>query len=290
MPSSQNHDTKRANQQAYKDRIAEAVAALPHALAQNSKLRKRAHARKFNVDHRRFGHALDSHPCRSQVDQERADISPEAARLLIEYIVTQSDRGFPLTYIQIAEAANYLVWKMDNCAADWIGHGKDWAERFVRQYLKELATYWTKSHETVRANGLTEDHVNNWFELLTEVIVGRDIPASHCFMMDESGFQLSCVSSKYCCPTTDLCSLQCAVEAQGCWWQEQRQKEESSAYAEQPQPRDCHRHNCSCRRRHSPAPKYYLQGLQYINYMDSKRRDGCPVGLYSTTLDAIIEY
>ena len=160
------------------------------------KLSIRQHATDTGVDFRRLTELINNpeHKFRDQINKEQSILPPDEAKVLVDWIVAQAERGFPLDYHQIEELANHLIRKVgQDLPISWSGVGQDWARRFCENHSEVLGTYWAKSLETTHANGLTEEHVREWFNLLTTRIEEAGVPINRLFQMDESGFQLSYV-------------------------------------------------------------------------------------------------
>jgi len=190
MPRQSKRARKAAEWQVVNDKIIAAAAQWPIAKQDNPKLSLHKHAHTHGVDHRRLQHYLDGRPFRSEIDQAKSALSQEANESLVAYIVGQAERGLPLGYNQIRELGDFLMKTVDGHTA-WTGFGRDWPVRFVQRNATQLGVYTTKSLESVRANGLTQEHCDNWFALLQRQIVDQKVPPNCIFQMDESGFQIS---------------------------------------------------------------------------------------------------
>ena len=72
--------------------------------------------------------------------------------VLVQYLLDSADRGFPLTYREIAAVANDILKSRDGVLASPVG--KHWAERFLQRHHEVLATHWSRPLDAKRGQSL----------------------------------------------------------------------------------------------------------------------------------------
>ncbi|KZW00817.1 DDE-domain-containing protein, partial [Exidia glandulosa HHB12029] len=184
--------TLRARARSQKERaLRDAAASYRERKALGSTISIRKHAAAKGVSPQRLAELLNGKRQRSEVDAEKSLLGPVEAQQLVDWLVKQADRGFPLTDTQIRALANELIKKLGNVPDTWTGVGADWVRRFRQRYEDQLGRYWAKNLDRTRASGLSAEHVENWFKLLTQCILDDHVPAHRIFAMDESGLLVS---------------------------------------------------------------------------------------------------
>ena len=100
--------------------------------------------------------------------------------VLVKWIKIQGHRGVPMTYTSVAHAAGEIS-------------GKEVGEVWPKQFLKhhpDLKMKKTMGLEKARAKALNQFAVNEYFDILADVIKEYDILPENIYNMDEKGIQL----------------------------------------------------------------------------------------------------
>ena len=100
--------------------------------------------------------------------------------VLAKWIKIQGRRGVPMTYTSVAHAAGEISGKEV---------GEVWPKRFLKRH-PDLKMKKTTGLEKARAKALNQFAVNEYFDILTDVIKEYDILPENIYNMDEKGIQL----------------------------------------------------------------------------------------------------
>jgi hypothetical protein len=100
--------------------------------------------------------------------------------VLVEWIKVMGCRGIPMTSTTIIDHV-----------ANIVGHtvGESWVKCFKARH-PELKVKWSSTLEKCCAASLNPVLVNEFYDLLEEVVKEHDIPAENIYNMDEKGIQL----------------------------------------------------------------------------------------------------
>ena len=107
-------------------------------------------------------------------------LSEAQEEILVKWVKVQGRRGIPLTYASVAQCANAISGKQV---------GESWPKRFCRRHpnLKmKKATGLEKAH----AKALNQFAVNEFFDMLADVMKEFNILPENLYNMDEKGIQL----------------------------------------------------------------------------------------------------
>jgi Tc5 transposase DNA-binding domain len=107
--------------------------------------------------------------------------TPAQEEVLVKWIKVMGRRGIPMTTTMIIDHV-----------ADIIGHatvGELWVKRFKARH-PELKVKWSSTLEKCCAASLNPVLVNEFYDLLEDVIKEYGIPAENIYNMDEKGIQL----------------------------------------------------------------------------------------------------
>jgi hypothetical protein len=110
---------------------------------------------------------------------ERLLTAPQE-EVLVNWVKVQGRRGVPMTYASVAQ-----------CAGEISGQhvGESWPKRFCRRH-PDLKMKKTTGLEKARAKALNHSAVNEFFDILTDVIEKYNISPKDIYNMDEKGIQL----------------------------------------------------------------------------------------------------
>ncbi|CAK5268608.1 unnamed protein product [Mycena citricolor] len=101
--------------------------------------------------------------------------------VLIQWIKIFGERGMPMSLKTVEDYATQLAGRPV---------GGKWAQRFKNRHADQLRVRWTQHLEKCRANNLNATTVNNYFDLLTDVVTKYEIKPANTYNMDEKGIQL----------------------------------------------------------------------------------------------------
>jgi hypothetical protein len=100
--------------------------------------------------------------------------------ILAKWIKVQGRRGVPMTYPSVAQAAAEISGK---------SVGEVWPKRFLKRHL-DLKMKKTAPLESARAKALNRHAVDEFFDMLTDVVKEYDVQPGNIYNMDEKGIQL----------------------------------------------------------------------------------------------------
>lgn len=185
--------------QATRDHRREKEAAVQRALAvyiEGLKLPKppslRQVAEKFGVNRQTLQNRFRGVQSLADFNAEKSHLSDAESKILIDVIIRQAQRGFPLTNRMIEDHANHILRTVakPGYGPDFRGVGINWCSNWLKKWDSHVSSYWSTSLETVRANALTPENVKDWFKLYHETIQLEEITPERTFQMDEVGFML----------------------------------------------------------------------------------------------------
>lgn len=147
---------------------------------------------RFDINHNTLSNRLKGMPSLVEFNAQKSHLTDAESRVLLDMIVCQGRRGFPLDYKLIEDYANYFLRQKDEpgYGPSFLGVGSAWTPRWMKQYECIVSMYWSTSLETVRANALTPSNVGHWFQLYLTTVEEADIPPARRFQMDEVGILL----------------------------------------------------------------------------------------------------
>lgn len=100
--------------------------------------------------------------------------------ILSKWVKIQGRRGIPITYSSVAQCGNAISGKQV---------GESWPKRFCKRH-PSLKMKKTTGLEKARAKGLNQYAVNEFFDMLTDVMKEFNILPDNLYNMDEKGIQL----------------------------------------------------------------------------------------------------
>lgn len=128
-------------------------------------------------------------------------LTPAEEEILVEWTKVMGRHGIPLTQTTIAEYASEISGK---------AIGLSWASRFMKQH-PSLKIKWSTGLEACRARALHPTLVNEFYDMLEEVITEYLIDERNIYNMDEKGVQLgkgSQVAAIVDCDQKDVYSVE----------------------------------------------------------------------------------
>jgi len=123
--------------------------------------------------------------CEAHVDEQLLTEAQE--EILAKWIKIQGQRGVPMTYASVAQAAAEILGKPV---------GESWPKRF-RQRHPDLKMKKTIGLEKACAKALNQFAVNEFFDMLTNIIEEYEITPGNIYNMDEKGIQLGIGAMSY---------------------------------------------------------------------------------------------
>lgn len=143
-------------------------------------LSARQAALAFNIPRSTLTDRLNGKPTRSEAHAHEQALTPVQEEVLVEWIKVMGRRGIPLTATTLREHAS-----------DIAGYeiGESWIERFKKRH-PDLKVKWTQTLEKSRAASVNPRLVNEFYDLLGEVLEQYSIPPENIYNMDEKGIQL----------------------------------------------------------------------------------------------------
>jgi len=125
-------------------------------------------------------HSLLGGKSRHEAHVEAQLLTPAQEEVLVEWIKVQGRRGVPMTYTSVGHAAAEILGKPV---------GEIWPKRFRKRH-PDLKMKKATGLEKARAQALNEFAVDEFFDMLTDVIQEYNITPGNIYNMDEKGIQL----------------------------------------------------------------------------------------------------
>ena len=119
------------------------------ALQRDPKLKIRAAARIYNVDHTTLSRRKKGLPTQHDKSIKMQSLTQLEQQTLIQYLLDQDSQGFSFRLSGVGEMANLLRRERDASPV-----GETWPKRFIQRY-SELSTRLTRRYDYQRA--LNED-------------------------------------------------------------------------------------------------------------------------------------
>lgn len=121
-----------------------------------------------------------------EFNQTKHKLTLEDERQLTSLIQLSSNRGILFTREDIRQAVNTLLKKCGG--SNYEPAGKQFVQRYLDRHYHELKTYQSKHLDTQRADSLNPTAVREWFNIIENEIVKKQIAPELVYGMDESGF------------------------------------------------------------------------------------------------------
>jgi hypothetical protein len=130
-------------------------------------------------------------PSKADFNAGKSHLSDSESHILIDNVIRQARRGFPLTPALIADYANRILRaKKEPGYGSNFSVGVNWASKWLKKWKNHVSPYWSTSLETVRANALTPENVSHWFNLYHETVEQNNIPPERQWQIDEVGIMM----------------------------------------------------------------------------------------------------
>ncbi|KDQ51976.1 hypothetical protein JAAARDRAFT_139412, partial [Jaapia argillacea MUCL 33604] len=130
---------------------------------------------------------------RAVFNSEKSWLLDSEVDKIIEYAITVTERGFPLSHRWLREHVNEICHARLGQAFPQTRVGKNWTHHFVMKYSNRLTMYTARPLDTARARGVNLTTNAAWFKLLGKTLergdAGKPIAAECCWGVDKSGFQ-----------------------------------------------------------------------------------------------------
>lgn len=140
----------------------------------------RTAAKQHHVSRSALTRRYNGKGSRAESHASQQKLSPSQEAVLTEWIKVLGRRGIPLTYQAIAEYAAKIV-----CEPVLV----NWARSFKKRH-PDLKARWSTGLESCCAQCLNRPLVNEYFDILEEVITEYNIPVENIYNMDEKGIQM----------------------------------------------------------------------------------------------------
>lgn len=125
----------------------------------------------------RFNGTTKSH---IQASIAKRALTPAEEEVLVEWCKVMGRRGIPLTHATVRDHASDISGREI---------GVSWTARFMKRH-PSLKIKWTTGLEACRARSLNATLVNEFYDMLEEVVKEYKIHESDIYNMDEKGIQL----------------------------------------------------------------------------------------------------
>jgi hypothetical protein len=145
--------------------------------------------RSYGISPATLGRLAKGHPTMAQFNAKKQLLTAAEETELEAYIINQAKRGFPLTHRMVTNLAWEILAARADPAAGEPKIGAEWVYRFLKRHPK-IGRYRATPLEKVRANGLHEAAVNDYWDTLKELFTDHHFPASNILGYDETGINL----------------------------------------------------------------------------------------------------
>jgi hypothetical protein len=146
-------------------------------------------ARIFNVPCSTLKHRMNNRATREtkRVNDHKLELIEE--QVLVQHIIDQDARGFPMRLSGVEDMANLLLASRDGKPV-----GKHWARRFI-DAQPSLKTKFNRPYDYQRALCEDPEVIGNWFRLLRNMIAKYGITDDDLYNFDETGFMMGVITA-----------------------------------------------------------------------------------------------
>ena len=137
-------------------------------------------AKLYNVSRGTLTDRYNGVRTRAEAHEHEQLLSAAQEEVLVAWIKVMGKRGLPMTPHLVRDRVADLIGKPV---------GESWVDRFKKRH-PDLKIKWTTSLEKCRAECLNPTLVNEFYDLLEEVICTYNITPENIYNMDEKGVQL----------------------------------------------------------------------------------------------------
>ncbi len=128
----------------------------------------------------------------SEFNAAKAHFTAAEATILVDWILSQLQWGFPFTHSKLWEKAEVLLAAKSHTGT----HpplGTQWSHTFIAKHGSWVSTHYSSSLDNVHAKAVNPTSNEHWFNLIQDVLAGkfsggRVILVENMYNMDESGF------------------------------------------------------------------------------------------------------
>ena len=143
-------------------------------------------AELHGIDHNKLACIVKGGRSIDEANAAKQKLTPAEEHILVDFILSSADCGFPMTHHSIESYANAILRKRIRSNYQPVGSG--WIFVFLDRNRLELQTHWSKPLDMQRAQALNPEAVKHWFDLVEELVVKTGIRKEDIYGMDESGF------------------------------------------------------------------------------------------------------
>ena len=168
------------------DRILLAIEAIESS---EPKLSQRRAAKLYDVPQSTLNHRIRNRPRRetTRVNSHKLNLIEE--QTLLQYILDQDTRGFPLRLAGVEDMANLLLASRGGKPV-----GKHWAKRFINAQ-PSLKTKFSRPYDYQRALQEDPEVLSKWFALLHNMMAKYGIQEEDLYNFDETGFMMGVITA-----------------------------------------------------------------------------------------------
>jgi len=126
---------------------------------------------------------------RSQVEANGAKswLTKEETTVVITYITELGNCGFPLSHQRLKEHVDKILRTRLGDQFPVLGVGKQWTQRFIEKYSKDIKMSWVTPLESKRGQVVNPHTIEAYFALLKETVTKYGITEDCTYGTDEIG-------------------------------------------------------------------------------------------------------
>lgn len=128
---------------------------------------------------------------RAEASLEKAWLTSEETRVVIDYIIEVGARGFPLSHRRLKEHVDEICRARLGDKFPKAGVGKGWTARFIEKHSEKIKISWSRPLVAKRARAVNPITNEAWFSLLGDTMKKYNIKEENIYAVDEMGCQPS---------------------------------------------------------------------------------------------------
>ncbi|KAF4490132.1 hypothetical protein CGGC5_v003751 [Colletotrichum fructicola Nara gc5] len=171
------------------DKILLAIEAIQLTRAAGQKLSVRRAAKNYGVPESSLRDRMNNRPRRETTQPQRHKLDAIEEKTLLQYVIEQDSRGFPLRLAGVEDMANLLLRARNGEPV-----GKRWARRFVDSQ-PALKTKFNRPYDYQRALQEDPEVISKWFALLRNMMAKYGIQEGDLYNFDETGFMMGMITA-----------------------------------------------------------------------------------------------
>ncbi|KAF4490738.1 Pogo transposable element with ZNF domain [Colletotrichum fructicola Nara gc5] len=171
------------------DKILLAIEAIQLTRAAGQKLSVRRAAKNYGVPESSLRDRMNNRPRRETTQPQRHKLDAIEEKTLLQYVIEQDSRGFPLRLAGVEDMANLLLRARNGEPV-----GKRWARRFVDSQ-PALKTKFNRPYDYQRALQEDPEVISEWFALLRNMMAKYGIQEGDLYNFDETGFMMGMITA-----------------------------------------------------------------------------------------------